>query len=48
LVQAIKACLRTPADALQKMSDAAHEQAVASHSLEVESKKLARLFRISN
>jgi glycosyltransferase involved in cell wall biosynthesis len=48
LVQAIKACLRTPADVLQKMSDAAHERVLEFHSLEVESKKLARLFRTQN
>jgi len=48
LVQAIKACLRTPADTLQKMSDAAYQRVLEFHNLEIESRKLARLFKLRN
>jgi len=48
LVQAIKACLRTPADTLKKMSDAAYQRVLEFHNLEIESRKLARLFKLRN
>jgi colanic acid/amylovoran biosynthesis glycosyltransferase len=46
LVQAIKACLEAPVDALQRMSDAAFKQVVKCHNLQVESAKLAGLIKM--
>ena len=47
LVEAIQKCLDTPPDILQKMSDAAFEQAVQLHDVDTESARLAALIRAS-
>jgi glycosyltransferase involved in cell wall biosynthesis len=45
LVEALKKCLDTPADTLQKMADAAFERALQFHDVNIESAKLGALIR---
>jgi colanic acid/amylovoran biosynthesis glycosyltransferase len=47
LAEAIERCLETPAPILARMGDDAHERSLARHSIAVEAKKLAELFRES-
>jgi colanic acid/amylovoran biosynthesis glycosyltransferase len=45
LANAIEACLETPLPILARMGDDAHDRVVARHSIAVEARKLAKLFR---
>jgi colanic acid/amylovoran biosynthesis glycosyltransferase len=45
LAAAMEACLATPPEEIQRIGDAGHGRVVALHSIDVEVKKLAELFR---
>ena len=47
LMHAMQVCLNMPADALNRMGEAAHKRAKAIHSVDAEAVKLAGLFRCS-
>lgn len=45
LVSTLKEFLATPIEVLKRMGDAAHQRALERHSIDIEAKKLAKLFR---
>jgi glycosyltransferase involved in cell wall biosynthesis len=45
LAEAMQACLEAPADTLARMGEAAHERALARHSVDKEAAKLGKLFQ---
>jgi colanic acid/amylovoran biosynthesis glycosyltransferase len=45
LADAMQACLDTPADALARMGDAAHQRVMARHNVDTQAAELADLFR---